>query len=563
MGDTPTNVPTAEVPKGYENPMLLYQTLDTSLKAEKGREFSRAYLDFLKKDNPKLYAELCAADEAGKGKEGGVYTKEQLAQVAEELDKYSADKFKEEMKSNGLQNVDQARFKFETGKVTIILPTAAEPLTLVQRFDSQEQGGQNWLLGDVPYHTSSEEVFEDVKQIQELISMWQKGELVATTSNPVEIAGSFTKVISFDGRDIGAAWNNTVGADNPQQLADHLNKIYGRIQNGPGPSEVAPQEVAVAASSSPTGEAVSAAPSAAPAEVSVSAPAEVAVDVHEDVKVHPENYITGDKKTSVTFTAQRGSDADLHLRIEELYTTPEERALTLTSANPKLAGMEFKYDAAHGSFYESKDGTFTDQRLVIRGGDTIATKPAEAAPAVADAQAPAAVDAATTVTATVEAAPVTVAEIDPQAAEKKAAQYISAIHTLADQAQHQTMVFAQNGTTREKDPAAWKQVDDKYAVIQRMLDDSAFDITKAPRTTAEEGIMADSVVALRDSLPQTLVALNVPDAKKDDGTRVVDNHDAPAAVEDAPAVDAAATSDAVTDGDTGTTEATPTPTTLG
>lgn len=288
------------------------------------------------------------------------------------------------------------------------------------------------------------------------------------------------------------------------------------------------------------------------ADTGTAAPAEVAtVDVRADAKANPEKYMDGDK-TAFKFKAEKGSDADLHVRVEDIYATTADQQLTLTSS--RYAGMEFKYNADRGSFYQSNpDGTFTDQRLVIRGGDTIATKPVEAAPLVADAQAPAAVDTATVATA--ETVPVTVAEVDPQAAEK-AAQYISAIHTLADQAQHQTMVFAQNGTTREKDPEAWKQVDDKYAVIQRMLDDSAFDISKAPRTTAEEGIMADSVVALRDRLPQTRVALNIPDAKKDDGTRVVDNHDTPAA-------DTPAPTDGVTDGDTGTTKATPTPTTLG
>lgn len=163
--------------------------------------------------------------------------------------------------------------------------------------------------------------------------------------------------------------------------------------------DVYAEEVAPEPSASAT--TITAAPAQKPAaEVSSSAPAEVAVDVRADAKANPEKYMTGDKNSFV-FKAEKGSDADLHVRIEDIYALDADHGRVLTSSNPKLAGMEFKYDAGRGSFYQSNpDGTFTDQRLVIRGGDTISTKPVEAAPLVADAQAPAAaVDAEATVDA--------------------------------------------------------------------------------------------------------------------------------------------------------------------
>jgi hypothetical protein len=311
----------------------------------------------------------------------------------------------------------------------------------------------------------------------------------------------------------------------------------------------------------------------APAETS-AAPAEIKVDVRDDAKTNPEKYMEGDKNSFI-FKAEKGSDADLHVRIEDIYATDLDKTLTLTSDH--FAGVEFKYDPDRGSFYESKDGGFTDQRLVIRGGDTIATKPVEAAPLVADTQAPA-VDAAAAVDTPVvdagepaEIAPPALPEVDTAEAAKKAGGLVNSIHALRKVVEERTRALEGAGKTRASDQTAWEQVDATYVSIAKLYADPSFDLDKAPQETEDQKRLVAEVTALRDQLSTRVASLGtpdavrdtiagimtVPDAKNDGGSRVVDNHDA------TPVVEAPAAMDAVTDGDTGDTDAPPTPSTLG
>ncbi len=94
--------------------------------------------------------------------------------------------------------------------------------------------------------------------------------------------------------------------------------------------------------------------------------------VRAEAVEHPEAVTTGNLKDGLTFTAEKGSDAERRVRIEDI-VKGEDRKSVLTST--RYEGKEFKYDAARDSFYESAgDGKFSDQRLVILSGDVIKKK---------------------------------------------------------------------------------------------------------------------------------------------------------------------------------------------
>ncbi len=109
--------------------------------------------------------------------------------------------------------------------------------------------------------------------------------------------------------------------------------------------------------------------------------------IRAEAREHPEKVTTGDLKDGLTFTAEKGSDAERRVRIEDI-VKGEDRKDVLTST--RYAGKEFKYDAARDSFYESAgDGQFGDQRLVILNGDVIKKKEAAAEPAKVESPKPA------------------------------------------------------------------------------------------------------------------------------------------------------------------------------
>ncbi len=247
-------------------------------------------------------------------------------------------------------------------------------------------------------------------------------------------------------------------------------------------------------------------------EVPVPAePAKAKVDVaavRAEAKDKTE-YVTGDKTTHFTFNVVKGSNADKYVRIEDLYTTEAERALTLTSDHKgpfrtngpdvDLTGKEFKYDPARDSFYEWKEGAFGAQRLAMVAGDTITNKVEE--PKVVEVPKP--TEAVKT-------------SVDQDAAAKKevelATSTVGSIHTLRvfANARVRALEGVKDTTpakTRERYPDEWKAVDEAYIGIRDLY--ASVDVSKAPVGTP----YLDEILTLRDAMPVMLASLGVKDAQ--------------------------------------------------
>ena len=134
-----------------------------------------------------------------------------------------------------------------------------------------------------------------------------------------------------------------------------------------------------------------------------SAPSSTPALAPEAAAEDPKNYLkwNADGK-SFTFTAAPGSEADKKIRIEQLLTTNAERKLVLTS--DKISG-EFTFQNGDQGYSWYNDA---GQRLVIRAGDLITKKVAEAPLVAAAPSAPAKVVVAGE--APVEVAPIVAAE---------------------------------------------------------------------------------------------------------------------------------------------------------
>jgi len=157
-----------------------------------------------------------------------------------------------------------------------------------------------------------------------------------------------------------------------------MEEISSDVPQQPAPaSHEAPQQSAPASNPETT-------------ETSSQSPDHVA-ELRADAREHPEKYVSGNLKDGLTFTPEKGTEAERKVRIEDVV---KERDVVLTST--RYGDKEFVYDPARDSFYEAlPDEQIGDQRLVILNGDIIKEKPpvpvateatAEPAPAVEPAK---------------------------------------------------------------------------------------------------------------------------------------------------------------------------------
>ncbi len=241
--------------------------------------------------------------------------------------------------------------------------------------------------------------------------------------------------------------------------------------------------------------------------------ADVQATLRAKAQENPTQYVEGDKLVSAKFNAAPGSNADKYVRIENLYSTDAERALTLTS--DRFANLAFKYNPegknakgeAAPSFYEWDGTNFGPQRLVIRGGDTITNK-VDAPQVVAEVTPAAPVEGAPVVPSIEDAAKLLAAQ-----EAKLAATVVGSIHTLSEFAEGRVKFLTGGPTdttepkTRASHPAEWKVVNDAYIGIRDLY--ASVDVHKAPKETP----YLPEILALEEQMPGRLAALEVKDSK--------------------------------------------------
>lgn len=205
-------------------------------------------------------------------------------------------------------------------------------------------------------------------------------------------------------------------------------------------------------------------------------------------------------KDRFTFKPAKGSAADRLIRIEDLYPTDSDRALTLVSS--RFNAKAFGFDASRGSFYEKIDHGFGQQRLVIHGGDVIVSIE-ESVPAPTEAPAP------TVVPAVGETAPAL--EVNTAEATKKAVGLANTIHALRGTVEARVRALDAAGASRESDPKAWKDVDDTYAAIARLYADPDFDMSRLPKDTEEDQRLLAELTVLQSQMESRVAALGAPE----------------------------------------------------
>jgi hypothetical protein len=460
------DTPTQPESRGYERPKALYMSLNDSLTQERGRSFSPAFTEYLQKEDPALYAELCAADDAGQEKEVGPYTREQLHRVETSLTEYTSEKFVGLMKECNVQNADLATFDFSVvGQMQINLP-GSYPFTLVQI------GRGNWTLNGLVYKTSAEEVFEDVADLQKWASDIESGTLASAVEEPFTISPS--GFVLFDYKTMGSS--NTFEASDLAALQGFLNGMYKSI------TQSAPNDARLASSHTISGtkETVAKKPERSETEIKT---------VRDRIQAHPETVMDGDKKSFV-FNVARNSPEDLYGRIENIYSTEEDHQLTLNSS--RYPDRVFKYDTNRGSFYEFKDGGFTDQRLVLRAKDHVNSAGSKTPPAAPN-------DAPKPVESPKE-------EVKPLS-EKDSVALVASLHELRGQAEAQLRALEGSKSTRTSNPEGWQKLDGTYHTIQILFATKGFDLNKVPVGTP----YLEEVKALQEVLPSRFAALGIPE----------------------------------------------------
>lgn len=123
--------------------------------------------------------------------------------------------------------------------------------------------------------------------------------------------------------------------------------------------------------------AVAAPPSAAP-EAVAEAPKMSREEYRNDAKANPGKYCVRDtEKGTLKFKKEISREAELAIRIEDLFSKEEDRALVLTSSRYPELEFKFEQNGPKGpSWYAEKEGEKL-QRLLIYKGDVITYKKPE------------------------------------------------------------------------------------------------------------------------------------------------------------------------------------------
>jgi len=146
-----------------KNPEQELASLHQELAKQLGKEFTPAFLTYLETKDPVLYKDLNSANAEAKGRETGVYTKNQLAVVAEYTQEYAKSQWTKEMKARRVQNVDAVTFEFRSGESPLMIahiPSSLGPIDVVNA------GKEQWTVFGVPYSVKAADVFLEVSFIQ-------------------------------------------------------------------------------------------------------------------------------------------------------------------------------------------------------------------------------------------------------------------------------------------------------------------------------------------------------------------------------------------------------------